>query len=371
MKCLLIFHKTIAPYRVDFFNDLSSRFDTEIVLEYQNLISQKFDYKKIENEMTFRPFYLDKTVSIGNRTFYRGYSKYINKYNPDILLANEYGLNLWIAIVKNIFRRKKYKIVTICDDSKRIADTCGGVRKIARNLSLKVIDGLILCNSDVGVWYRKNFKIKTYVFPIIHKENVIRRKLQEAKNLSESYIKKYGLEGCKVFGFVGRLAPEKNINYLVTSFIRACKEHDDIRLLIIGGDSSDDQHNKHSIEKLIKDSNNKQIILCGRHEGTELYALYNCIQVLVLPSVYEAFGAVTGEALTAGSYVMVSSRAGSACLTNEENGEVIDIDKPYIDFESMIKRLTAIKLPVNIKDSKLSVSYATLMDELTNWLNTL
>lgn len=371
MKRLLIFHKTIAPYRVDFFNDLSSRFDTEIVLDYQNLISQKFDYKKIKNEMTYTPFYLDKAFSIGRRSFYKGYSKYINTYNPDILFANEYGLNLWIAIVKNIFRRKKYKIVTICDDSEKIADTCRGVRKIARNFSLKVIDGLILCNSDVEAWYRKNFKIKTFVFPIIHKEDVIRRKLQEAKDLSESYIKKYGLEGCKVFGFVGRFAPEKNINYLVTSFIRACKTHDNIRLLIIGGDSSDDQHNKHSIEKLIKNSDNRQIILCGRHEGAELYALYNCIQVLVLPSVYEPFGAVTGEALAAGAYVMVSSRAGSACLTNKENGEVIDIDKPYIDFESMLKRLTAIKLPVSIKNSKLPVSYATLMDDLTDWLNTL
>lgn len=371
MKRLLIFHKTIAPYRVDFFNDLSSRFETQIVLDYKNLISQKFDYEKIKNEMIYTPFYLDKTFNIGKRTFYKGYGKYINKYNPDILLANEYGLNLWLAIAKNIFRRKKYKIVTICDDSVKIAVTCEGIRKIARNLSLKFIDGLILCNSDVEAWYKKNFKIKTYVFPIIHKEDVIKQKLQEAKDLSESYIKKFGLEGCKVFGFVGRLAPEKNTNYLVASFIRACKEHKDIRLLIIGGDSSDDQHNKHSIEKLIEDSDNRQIILCGRHEGAELYALYNCIQVLILPSVYEPFGAVTGEALTAGSYVMVSNRAGSACLVNEENGEIIDIEKPYIDFESMIKRLVGTKLPVCKRNSKLPVSYDTLMDNLINWLNSL
>ena len=371
MKRLLIFHKTIAPYRIDFFNDLSSAFDTEVVLDYRNLISQKFDYKKIQNEMAYTPFYLDKAFSIGKRTFYKGYSKHIEKYNPDIILANEYGLNLWIAIAKNIFRKKKYKIVSICDDSVRIADTCDGIRKIARNLSLKFIDGLILCNSDVEEWYRKKFKIKTYVFPIIHKEDRIRKKLQEAKALSESYIKKYGLEGCKVFGFVGRLAPEKNINYLVTSFIRACKDHENIRLLIIGGDSSEDQHNKHAIENIIKDSGNKQIILCGRHEEEELYALYNCIQALVLPSVYEPFGAVTGEALTAGSYVMVSNRAGSACLTNEENGEIIDINKPHIDFEPMIKRLTELKLPVIINNSKLSVSYATLMGEMIEWLNTL
>lgn len=371
MKNLLILHKTIAPYRVDFFNDLSSRFNAEIIFEYKNLISQKLDYEAIKNEMAYVPVYLTKAIRIGKRTFYRGYSKYINKYNPDILLANEYGLNLWVAIAKNMFRRKKYKIAIICDDSKRMAESCRGVRKIARNLSLKVVDGLILCNTEVEAWYKKNYNIRTFVFPIIHKEDTIIRKLQEAKDLAESYIKKYELEGCKVFGFVGRLSPEKNIDYLVKSFIRACKDYDNIRLLIIGDDSSEDQHTKHSIKKLIKDSNNRKIILCGRHEGVELYALYNCIQVLVLPSIYEAFGAVTGEALIAGAYVMVSNRAGSACLINEENGEVIDIDKPYIDFNSMIKRLTEIKLPINKKNSRLPVSYTTLMDELTDWLNVL
>ena len=34
MSKLLIFHPTIAPYRIDFFNDLSRSFDSRICLKY-------------------------------------------------------------------------------------------------------------------------------------------------------------------------------------------------------------------------------------------------------------------------------------------------------------------------------------------------
>ena len=46
-KRLLIFHPTIAPYRIDFFNDLYRAFDTRVCLQYWNLRDQTFDYEKI------------------------------------------------------------------------------------------------------------------------------------------------------------------------------------------------------------------------------------------------------------------------------------------------------------------------------------
>lgn len=55
MKKLLIFHRTIAPYRLDFFNDLYEAFDTKVCLQYKNLQNQKFDYNKILSKMKFYP----------------------------------------------------------------------------------------------------------------------------------------------------------------------------------------------------------------------------------------------------------------------------------------------------------------------------
>ena len=46
-KTVLIFHPTIAPYRIDFFNDLYKSFNAKIVLFYRNLKDQKFKYEEI------------------------------------------------------------------------------------------------------------------------------------------------------------------------------------------------------------------------------------------------------------------------------------------------------------------------------------
>ena len=54
MKKLLIFHPTIAPYRIDFFNELSRAFDTRVCLRYRNLRSQTFDYDKIVGKPVVR-----------------------------------------------------------------------------------------------------------------------------------------------------------------------------------------------------------------------------------------------------------------------------------------------------------------------------
>ena len=47
MTKLLVFHPTIAPYRIDFFNDLYAAFDTHVCLKYWNLRDQTLDYEKI------------------------------------------------------------------------------------------------------------------------------------------------------------------------------------------------------------------------------------------------------------------------------------------------------------------------------------
>jgi len=39
---LLLFHPALAPYRIDFFNELNSYFETTIYFNYGNVRDQKF-----------------------------------------------------------------------------------------------------------------------------------------------------------------------------------------------------------------------------------------------------------------------------------------------------------------------------------------
>ena len=83
MKKLLIFHPTIAPYRIDFFNSLYEAFETRVCLLYRNLKSQKFDYAKIEKQFVYTPEYLKEGLKIGGRRLYFGYWKHLCQFKPD------------------------------------------------------------------------------------------------------------------------------------------------------------------------------------------------------------------------------------------------------------------------------------------------
>ena len=118
MTRLLIFHPTVAPYRIDFFNDLSEAFHTRICLRYWNLRDQTFDYQHIYARFRFKPHYLKEALRLrGGRSFSIGYWKQLEDFRPDVVLTEEFGLGTWMVLLHRFLRRRKYKVVTLCDDS--------------------------------------------------------------------------------------------------------------------------------------------------------------------------------------------------------------------------------------------------------------
>ena len=372
-KRILVFHNTIAPYRLDFFNDLSARFDTKIYLYYRNLKSQKFDYDKLSDRFLFEPHYMKKKkIKLFGREAYSGHISAIREWEPDIVLGNEYKATLWKTLIFRFFRKKKYKIFTICDDSIQVARDCSVIRKISRFFLLKFIDGVILCNKDALEWYKRKFPGPDYIyFPIIQKDESFRECLKSSLELSKDYIRKYNLQGCKIFLYVGRISPVKNLVYLVESFLYACRNDDTIRLVLVGDVTTAETERKdavtikETIERMVNTSDFKdRVIMTGRLEGNDLYAWYNVGQVFVLPSKTETFGAVVNEALLAGEYAMVSKNAGSVCLIDDSNGEVIDIDKERISFDKAADRIDCIRKLEKIRESRMNITYDQLLSGL-------
>ena len=103
MKKLLIFHRNIAPYRIDFFNDLYRAFDTKIALYFKNLKSQKFSEEKISSKLIFEPDYFDKTCVIFGREIPIGFIKRLKQTKPDIVIVNEYSESYWISLLYRFF----------------------------------------------------------------------------------------------------------------------------------------------------------------------------------------------------------------------------------------------------------------------------
>ena len=353
MKKLLIFHPTIAPYRIDFFNDLNEAFDTRICLQYWNLRDQHFDYQKIYDQFKFIPVYLPDGSKLKQ---WQSVISQIREFKPDVVMTCEYGITTLLAIMIRGLVGHRFKIVVGTDDSYDMVNDVNDFTKrhrIARNLMAMRVDEIVVISPKVEKWYIERFKKGIY-FPIIVNEDFAVRRYERLLPKSREYVKQYGLEGKKVLLSVSRLVELKNLRRVIDAFEKISSE----AIFVIVGDGPE----RENLLEQAKHSG-KEIVIAGRFDGDELYAWYNLASAFVLASYKEAFGAVTNEALLAGCRVIVSKRAGSSCLVDDNNGELIDpvnIDEIALAIDRQIQIADAPNLYLPRK-SLMSMSYNAMM----------
>lgn len=366
MTRLLIFHPTVAPYRIDFFNDLSEAFRTRICLRYWNLRDQTFDYQHIYSRFRFKPHYLKEALRLrGGRSFSVGYWKQLDDFRPDVVLTEEFGLGTWMVLLHRFLRRRKYKVVTLCDDSYNMvaeANDFSRIHRWSRRMVTPWIDNLIVVEPKVEGWYRERYG-KGFCFPIIQDEDWMRSQYAKVVERSRGLQTRYALQGKCVFLFVGRLVALKNVETIIRAFARMNPQEN---ALVIVGDGPEKDNLMH-----LSDTLNVQALFIGRQEGDALKALYVLADVFVLASVQEAFGAVTNEALLAGCMALISRKAGSSSLIEEGmNGFTFE----PTDVETLARLMQNVSAMIGkregvcLKPNRMSVSYRECMDKLVHFL---
>lgn len=365
MKKVLIFHPTIAPYRVDFFNAMSSRFDVRICLEYDNLKDQHFDnYRAILDKCTFTPVYLRPSFEVGKKTFYKDIISNIKSFDPDIVIGVEFGQAVCAALSYRKISKKNYSVVTMCDDSINMVSADNDftrAHKLLRNRVVPRLDNIILTTPEVVGWYRDKFG-KGICFPIIADEKVALKEYEEALPTSREYVERYRLQGKSLFLFVGRLVPIKRVDDVIRAFKAA--DMADSMLVIVGSGECEA-----SLKAAAGDD--VRILFTGRLEGTALKAWYNIATTFVLASEQEPFGAVTNEALLGGSDVIVSSNCGSSSLVEESvNGHIFPAGNVDALCECM-KRYSGRAVPENVilRKSRMREGFGPLFDKFASELN--
>ena len=343
----LFIRTSIAPYRIDTYNALAERLGMRMCFYSREDSEQHYDPTWIESQCRFTPTYL-KGWHFGpeSRTVCRGLGKLVRQEKPDIVIVPEFQFALWQMRWLRRFSRKKFKIVSMCDDSidmiLQANDFSKGHRWL-RGFVPKKLDDIITVTPEVCAWYREHFG-KGQWLPIIMDEDRARETYRRLLPESARLEKEYGLQGKHVLLYVGRLVALKNVEAVIDAYSRL--QRDDTILVIIG--DGPERERLEAMAKTLRTSRGmtgsqaESIVFTGRLEGDALYAWYNLCDVLLLLSRREAFGAVTGEALMAGAKVLVSSKAGSACLVSEQNGAVADIDDP----EKTARQLAELLSPV-------------------------
>lgn len=366
MKKILVFHPVLATYRVDFFNDLYEKCGAKIYF-----LLRKFsvfnNFNAILDQLVFVPQYVypegKETVTV---RYGKEYWDILDKEEPDVVVVFEFGAIPLNCIAHRIVRRKNYKIVTTCDDSDDMILNASWRHKFWRRFCSFFIDDYITVSPKVRDYFRRKYNKGIY-FPIIKEDSKARNEYRQALPLSNELAKKYNLFNCRVYLFVGRLAPEKNISLLLEIFCQVRKNNE--KLVIVGSGAD---------ENLLREKAlylNLDVIFPGRIEGEELNAWYNIADVFVLPSIFEPFGAVTNEALLAGCFSIVSTKAGSNCLINEGyNGYTFNplLQNSLIDTIKQCQRCVPVHGErIVLKKNLMQEKYSELMDNLIGKLQSL
>lgn len=168
--------------------------------------------------------------------------------------------------------------------------------------AVKHADEIIVLSKSVQDYFQNKYGRKTVLIP-----NGVNRPVTVLPTQIE---KKYGLQKDGYFLYLGRLVPEKGLEYL----IKAYKDLDTDKKLVIAGGSSDMKEFEDKIQSLAKGDD--RIIFTGFVQGRTLAELLSNAYVYVIPSDLEGMPLTLLEAM---SY-------GNCCLTSDipECTEVVE-----------------------------------------------
>ena len=138
---------------------------------------------------------------------------------------------------------------------------------------------------------------------------------------STSFLEKHGIHAGEYLLAVGRLTPEKGLQYLV----EAANRLPQVSQVVIAGASDHDDTYRKLLEQL--DTGHK-VIFTGFTTGEDLNQLYSHARAFVLPSVNEGFPMVLLEAMAHGLPIVCSDIPGTrqVDLPEQDYFAVKDVD---------------------------------------------
>lgn len=124
----------------------------------------------------------------------------------------------------------------------------------------------------------------------------------------------------EVFGFVGRLGSEKNLDRLIEAMEIVIRQRPKARLLFVG-----DYEYRETLEQMAADSScADRITFTGALPRETLGAVYGSMEVFVFPSMTDTQGWVVHEAALAGLPLLLVDRGLSEVMIEGKNGVYAD-----------------------------------------------
>ncbi len=166
--------------------------------------------------------------------------------------------------------------------------------------------------------------------------------------------------------YVGRLAKEKNLYFLIDIFSKLSKIYKNIKLLMIG-DGPEHKHLKHyAIEKKV----DSLVIFTGYIKRDEIKYIYHLSNIFVFPSLTETQGLVLLEAMATGLPIVSFYKRGTTAVLPDEKIEgissVLDENSFFKEIIFYLEYKNKEKIKKNLKEYVKKFDYQVMTDNILN-----
>ena len=207
-------------------------------------------------------------------------------------------------------------------------------KKLVEYLTLflcdKTIDELIVPTEKTKELFKDKYKVKrdVYVIPSgidttrFYKENIDKNEIINLK-------KDLGLKKTDfIVLYVGRIAKEKSIDFLINNFNSVLKQIPKSKMIIVG----DGPDIKDLIDLAKKEGLENKIIFAGKAPWTDVPKYYSLCDVFVTASKTETQGLTVMEAMGASKPVVaIRDESFELMITDKKDGLFFDDEKSYVD----------------------------------------
>lgn len=200
--------------------------------------------------------------------------------------------------------------------------------KFGEKCAVRFADEIIVLSENVQKYFLKNYGRKTVFVP----NGVNRPKMREIDRIKE----RWGLVKDGYILFLGRLVPEKGLQYLVEAYKELVKYGGIEKKLVIAGGVSDTDAFARELMHSCKDIAG-HVIFTGFIQGNELGELYSNCFLYVLPSDLEGMPLSLLEAMSYGNCCVVSDI--EECVSVVDDKAVIFRKSDVEDLKEKLKAL--------------------------------
>lgn len=276
---------------------------------------QEFNYKKtklIKINKSKKDIFVDKFINKFYSIFNieKKHSSYANKA-VKLFKNKNYD---YVLIENNMYVYKQ--VYKICENRPNVKfvfhlhndiDNIDKPKNLCRYIS-KTAYKVIACSDFIKARFEQVTQCKNvYTLYNVLDFDKVSFNVDDIKKIKETYNLK---SDEKIFGFIGRLSPEKGVLELIKAF----KMIDNMKakLLIVGEELGDSYFNSYlkKIKKELGDIKDR-VIFAGKIPYNEVFNYINLVDYIVVPTICEeAFGMIALEAIACKKIVIVSKSGG-------------------------------------------------------------